>query len=297
MRNRLALCLALLLAVVACAPEPAPEPEAEPAAAPMDDEAAIDAVRASYVAHYNMGHADQVAALFKEDGAAILANGGVSFGRDAIQASLETELAAGPTATITSEDVMVFGDYAASRGSYAIEIAAEDADPMMFGGNFITGFERVGDEWQIAVVMSNYNAPPPEGTPMAAPDEGEMMPDVESPTSALGASYAEHFNMGHPSVVAAMYADDAVSALADGPLLEGRAAIEASLAARADGNLQVAIHQVGNTEMGDGWNLSGGWFEFTNAGEVVQTGNWMALIGTDAEGAQKFQWVLTNANH
>ena len=300
MRVRLAPVLVLLLIVTACAPAAAPDPEPAVDAGPTDDEAAVDAVRAAYVEHYNLGHADMVADLYTEDALTLFADGGVSMGREAIQAALEAALTGGPTASIESGGIVVMGDQAVSRGSYAIEIAAEGEEPVSLNGHFMTGFERVDGEWKISVVLTNFDAPPAPGAqsipgPADAPEE-----ITEGPLAALATSYAEHFNMGHPGVVAAMYADDAVVAFADQPLDEGTEAIEASLAARADGVNQLVIHTVGSEDMGDGWTFGGGWYEVTTPtddGEVSQVGSWLGLASTDADGTTKFKWAISNVRH
>ena len=304
MRSRLAPVLALLLIVTACAPAPAPEPEPEPEpeATATDDVAAVDALLAAYVEHYNLGHADMVADFYTDDAVALLASGSVSLGREAIQASTELAMADGPTLAIESADTMVMGDNAVSRGSYSVEIAAEGAAPVSFGGSYMTGFERIDGEWKISAVLSNYDGPPAEGVPSAPGLDSTEVPEdmTEGPLVAFAASYAEHFNMGHPAVVAAMYADDAVVAFADGPLLEDSAAIEAALTERADGSAQLAIHVIGANDLGEGWHFGGGWYEVTTPtedGEQSQVGNWLGLVSTDEDGTHKFVWAISNMRH
>jgi len=299
MEIRLTPLLILLLIVTACAPA-APEPEPEAEAAPIDDAAAVAALSDEYVLHYNLGHADVVADMYTADAVALLADGSVSMGREAIQAALEVAMASGPTLSLEAADSMVMGDAAVVRGSYSVEIAAEGADPVSFGGNYISGFARVDGEWKLSAVLGNYDAPPGENVP-SAPAPTETPEDMtDGPFVAFAASYAEHFNMGHPTVVAAMYADDAVAAFADGPLLEGNAAIEADLTERADGSTQLAIHVIGSEDIGDGWHFGGGWYEATAStedGEQSQVGNWIGLLSTDADGTHKFVWAVSNLLH
>jgi ketosteroid isomerase-like protein len=294
MRSRLAPVLALLLIITACAPAPAPEPEPE-----MDEAAVVAAILDDYVVHYNLGHADMVADFYTDTAVALLASGSVNMGREAIQVSIELAMANGPTLSIESADTMVMGDNAVSRGSYSVEIAAEGADPVSFGGSYMTRFERVDGEWKISAGLSNYDGPPAEGVPSApALDSPEVPEDMtEGPLVTFAASYVEHFNMGHPAVVAAMYADDAVAAFADGPLLEGNAAIEAALTERADGVAQLAIHVISADDLGDGWHFGGGRYEVTDEDEQSQVGNWIGLVSTDEDGTHKFVWAISNMVH
>jgi len=300
MRFRLAPLLVLLLIVTACAPAPEPEPEpaadAEPVAAA--DTAALDAIRVAYMEHYNLGDADMVAELFTDDAVSLLADGGVRLGREAIQADLTQALAGAPTLGIETDDTMVMGDHAVTRGQYTVEMAPEGSDPVAFGGQFISSFRRVDGEWKIRALMGNYDAPPAAGLPSVGPPEEAMEELTDSPTAALTASYVEHFNLGHPEVVAGMYAADAVAAFANQGVAVGNVAIESALTERiAMGSPQLTIHQVGYEDFGDGWALNGGWYEITattDAGEVHQIGNWLTLVGTDEDGTQKIQWAITN---
>ena len=297
------LLLAVTIALAACAAEePAPEPEPEPAAeAPMDDEAAIDALRASYVEHYNMHHPDVVAAMYAEDGVTLLADGSARMGREAIAAGLAEDVAANPTATINADEIMVMGDNAAMIGNYGLELAPAEGETMSVSGHFMTIFRKQDDEWKIRAVISNYGAPPPPGTPGAGPPEEDPELLADNPLADLTSSYMEHFNMGHASVVAELYTEDAVAGFADSPINRGRAAIEAALEQRmAQGNPQLTIHTVGAEDLGDGWMVGGGWYEIvatTDDGEAHQRGNWMTLVRTEADGSHKIHRAITNALH
>ena len=301
MRSRLVPVLIFLLLASACAPAPEPAPEPEPEAAPMDDAAAVDAVREAYMTHYNLGHADMVADLFTDDGVYLPADSGVHMGREAILAALTEQLEGGPQVAIVTGDTMVRGDYAVVRGSYSVAVAAEGAEPMSSGGYFMTGFRRVDGDWKIGALLSNYDATPAEGTPSMAPPAEVPEELMDSPTAEIATYYATHYNMGHPGMVASVYAEDAVYAPADATLVEGRAAVEAALTeSMAMGSPQLTIHQVGSWDLSDGWFLGGGWYEVTattDDGETVRAGNWMNVVRPDEDGSQKIHWAIANATH
>lgn len=299
MKFRLSALVGVLLMVVACAPEPAPAPE--PEAPPMTDEQAIDALRAAYAEHYNLGHADVVADLYAEDAALLPADGSVNLGRPAIAAALAQELTMSPTLSIADAETMVMGDSAVEIGTYSVSMATpEGGEPMGSSGSYLTVFQRVGDAWKIGVLIGNNDAPPTAGMPAGAMPM-EVPPDlVDSPVAGLTAAYAEHFNLGHADVVAGLYDEDAVAAFADSPMAEGRDAIAAALAERmAMGSPQITIHTVDVTDLGGGWFASGGWYEITatvDGAASMSSGKWLTLVRTDADGTQRIHWAVTNAD-
>jgi uncharacterized protein (TIGR02246 family) len=265
MKFRPTLPIFVGLAVASCAGETgdatAEMEMAEPAVEDVvsADEAALNAFAASYAEHYNMGHASMVAEMHAADAMTLLANGSVNEGMEAITASLEEAMAPSPTLSIDVGDTMVFGDWAVARGAYGVDVTPEGAEAISTSGHYMTVFSRQQDAWKIAFLITNYDAVPPEGFPSV---EGDAEPPVEEGTMTdLVAAYVEHFNAGHASMVAGLYAEDAVSAFSNLPLAEGRAAIEATLGERlAMGSPQLTLHDVGTLDLGDGWAVDGGWY-------------------------------------
>lgn len=99
----------------ACAGEPAEEASpAEVAAAPSPDEQAIMALRSYYEEHFNLHHADMLAATYTEDAWQLPAEGGMREGRAAIQAGLDASMASSPSLGITQTDRLILGDVAVS---------------------------------------------------------------------------------------------------------------------------------------------------------------------------------------
>ena len=94
--------LALLLPFAACGGDAAEEaPAAEETMAAVSDEQALADLREYWQTHYNMHHASVVAGVYTEDAWSLPAAGGLLEGRAAIEADLESAMAASPTATIT----------------------------------------------------------------------------------------------------------------------------------------------------------------------------------------------------
>lgn len=155
-RRALAGCCGVVtaLSLGACAPAPTDE----------DAQAAGEAVaqlRASYVEHYNMGHADVVAELFTEDAVAVFADGARADGRPAIQRALEAELAGSPRLGVTSEEMQVLGDWAVDRGQFSVEVAPE-GEAVTQSGNYIVVCRRGADgTWRVHWLVANAAAAAP----------------------------------------------------------------------------------------------------------------------------------------
>ena len=296
MTTRFGITLATGLFAAACTGDkPAvPASQAPDAAA---DQAAIDKIHADYITHFNLHHASAVADLHSDSAGFFGADGSADMGKAAIMKGLEETLAAKPTLTLTSAATKIFGDQAMARGSYTISMTPPGGAAINLAGNYLTAFRRENGAWKIGGVVTNYDAPPPAGTPrdttMTAPppDAGTM--------KALTAAYVEHYNLGHASEVAKLYTDSAYSAFGDAPAKEGRAAIEAYVAEQiAQGSPQLTIHDVSTTELPGGWAIDGGWFEITAKGPngpVNQVGVYMLLAQRQADNSWKIHWAVNNS--
>ena len=304
MKLRDAWVLVLLIALAACggaAEEPAEEattPAAEePAAAEpmMDDAAALDERTEYFVTHYNMHHADMVAALYTEDAMFLGADGSVLEGRAAIEANFTEGMAGEPTLSLDVLDRTILGDNAISLGTWSLETTPEGAsESMTLGGHFLNWSVKVDGEWMTSAVVTNYDAEPPAEAPRAEPPAEEPEELTDSPLAELTEYYATHFNMGHGDMVADRYTEDAMAAVANQPLASGRAAIAAQLNERvADGSPQLTIHEVAAEDLGDGWILGGGWYEIaTEAGGSA--GAYMLLARAGDDGNMQIHRVVSN---
>ncbi len=295
MKFRIFLALFAVVAIAACggaAEEPAAVPEEAPM---MDDAAAIAALADEFVVHYNLHHASMVNDYYTDEGIVLAANGSVLMGAEARLAYMEAEMAGNPTLAVETDDVMVFGDAAAAHGSYAVEIAPEGADATSVTGNWMGSYEKVDGDWKIALLLTNYDGDPPENLPDPM-GTGEAPPEQEdSPLAELLGYYATHFNMGHGGMVASRYTEDAMTAIAGRPKLEGRAAIEESLNARIEemGSPQLTIHIVGSEEVSDDFVIGGGRYEMAaEAGD--STGAFFILAKRGDDGNLQIQWAVSN---
>jgi uncharacterized protein (TIGR02246 family) len=270
-----------------------------PAAEPTDvssAEAAIDQVRADYMTAYNNHDAAGVAALFGDSATMLEASGAVEMGRGAIESGLTEQMAGSPMVQIDGAATMVFGDMAMNRGTYTLNMTAPDGTSMSTAGSYMSGLQQVDGAWKIMGLITNLNAPPPEGYPMAT-WEGERPPDAGTMTALVNA-YVTAFNAGDAAAVAALHTDDAVLALANEPVAMGRAAIEAALAQGISaGSPQLEVHDVYTMPIEGGYAVDSGWFRTTATtpdGTVTSEGTYMALNKQEADGSWKIHWMVTN---
>jgi len=292
-RNLLVLFLSVTFATACAAQDEAGSETAEAGAETSydtsTDEAALDALRASYAEHYNLGHADMVAAHYAEDAVTVFANGGVQLGREEIEAGL-VEAIAGNSVTIDRDAIHVSGDNAVARGHFSITTPVEGAEPVVVSGQYMTFFVRVDGEWKIQVVASNYDSEPTPEMVM-----GTISPNVDdeedSTMDGLMTAYETAFAAGDASAVAMLYTEDAHVSFANQSVVEGRAAVEARLAELMSGTAD--IHAKGTIDLGDGWMVNGGWYEVaTDDGNSV--GNYLLLASTADDGSHQIHWLVSN---
>lgn len=287
------LILPLVLLIGACqaADDEAATDDGTTTDAVTDATAGIDALRASYVEHYNMGHPDMVADMYAEDAVALMADGSVLLGREAIAAWLAEQMAnASPEVALEQIDEMAFGDTVITIGRWSVTVTPEEgAEPVTRAGNYMATHMPSADGWEVGGVITNYDAQQSaealQGTvPAEAPEE-------ESILGSFLEAYEAAWNAGDAEGVAALYAEDAWYAGADLPAVEGRAAIQQIMEQRLRGEMD--IHGVASWDLGDGWVLDGGWFEISGAAEGDYNGAYWIL--THAEGDQRqVQWLVSN---
>jgi uncharacterized protein (TIGR02246 family) len=254
--------------------------------------AGIDALRASYVEHYNMGHADMVADMYAEDGVALMADGSVLLGREAIAAWLAEQMAgASPEVALEQIDQMAFGDSVVTIGRWSVTVTAEEgAAPVTSGGHYMAAHTPSADGWEVAGVITNYDV-----QQSAEALQGAWPSEPAEEESILGAfleAYEAAWNAGDAEGLAAMYAEDAWYAGADLPAVEGRDAIQQVLEPRVRG--EIDIHGVGSMDLGDGWVLDGGWFEISGAEDGDYVGSYWTLSHADDDGERLIHWLVSN---
>jgi uncharacterized protein (TIGR02246 family) len=303
MKSRLPFYLTLSVFAVACGGDSGDagamaESEAEAEAeVVVDDAAAVAAIAEGFVTHYNLHHASMVADLYTDEGIRLNANGEVNEGRDAIAASMEVAMGASPTLAVTPAEQRIIGDWAVTRGTYGVEVTPEGMEMMAYGGSYLSVAQKMDGEWKIALTITNYDSPRPDGWNWIAPDS-DSEPVTDGPFAELIAGYMTHYNLGHAGMVADYYAEDASVAFADGPWLEGRAAITAGLEdAMAAGSPQLTVHNAGTWDMGESMYLDGGWYEVavtTPDGEMTRGGTYVSVVSRGDDGSSQIHWMVSN---
>ncbi len=259
-------------------------------------EAALDEFTGEFAEYYNMHDAAAVANMYAEDAITLLADGTIATSRDQILANLENAMSSSPSLTLEPAARIVLDDHAVARGHFTVNTTAGEQAVEM-GGNYLTVFTRGEDGgWQVQAVITNYDAPPPEGmprgtTPGETPEDAGTMKEVTD-------FYATHFNMGHASMVADLFTDDGFLARPNAPAAEGRAAIEAALQAAIDqGVSNLVIHDVRTQELGEGWAADMGWHTAdvaTPDGTMSNAGTYISLLKQQEDGSWKLHWLVAN---
>lgn len=292
--------------VAACAPadEPAAEEGAEMAM--PEGEASADFLadlRSQYEEHYDMHHADMVAALYEEDAVAMMADGTVEMGREAVRGELAEAMAMSPDVEITGVERVRFGDVALERGTYEVSMTPEGGETVTTSGYYLNLVERGEEGWRIAWLATNYDAPPAMTPPPSEAEEAGMMAEeaeVPAGLAELESAYEQHFNLGHPEMVADLYTEDAVAMYAEREAATGRAAIAAALGERlGDPPPQLDIHHAETRTLEEGWAAGRGWVTVTatvDGQDVTREGRYVALYREAEDGSWQIHWVLTNVD-
>jgi uncharacterized protein (TIGR02246 family) len=136
-----------------------------PAAGPLSDEdvAAIAALGQQYVEASLAGDAAGIAAVYAEDATEMPPGMVATEGRAAIEARYAEGDEPSPTTfTITSTEIVGFGDLAYDVGTWAAAGEVEGMDPIEVSGKYVCILERQADgSWLWKEVIWNYDMPMP----------------------------------------------------------------------------------------------------------------------------------------
>jgi uncharacterized protein (TIGR02246 family) len=211
---------------------------------------------------------------------------------------LAEQMAGSPMAQIEKAATLVFGDEAVQRGTYTINSTASDGTATSVSGSYMSALGQVDGAWKIQALITNFNAPPPEGYPMGSlpaekpPEQGTM--------SALANAYMQAYNGGDAAAVASLYTDDAVMAFTNEPVATGKAAIQAATEAGvSQGSPKLEIHDVNTHPLGDDYAMDAGWFRVTATtpdGPMTTEGTYVLLCKQAEDGSWKIQWGVTNGH-
>jgi uncharacterized protein (TIGR02246 family) len=295
MKLRTLAALFVGLGVAACG---GPSDDAADSAPAMSqDEQALNDLAQYYATHFNMGHASMVASVYADGATTLNANGMVSVGAEAITASLEAGMAGSPEITLQGGDMMVMDDAAVGWGTYTIAATPEGADPLAYAGAYMTASSKAAGEWKIGLSITNYDSARPDGWPWAESDDSQEPPEDAGTMDDLIGAYMTHWNLGHPSMVADYYTEDATVGFANNPVVHGREAVSAVLAERmAAVPSKLTIHDVATTDYGNGWALDAGWYQMDppDGGDPLQIGGYVALVKQAEDGSWQLHWTVTN---
>jgi ketosteroid isomerase-like protein len=187
MRTAVGAFGALLLLLSGCMKPETPEQ----AQARMSREVAaarptFEAVARSWERYTAAAQADSIAMLFTEQGQQLPPNAPPSVGRPAIQAFQTRQLSQGHTTiSISTDEVLVNGPLAVSRGAYSLEVQPDAHSPpgmkaIADTGKYLIHWHQVGTKWLIADVAWNSNIPLP--APAAKPAAAKPKPKPRTTT-------------------------------------------------------------------------------------------------------------------
>jgi ketosteroid isomerase-like protein len=150
------------------AAETAEQAEARMASETAAARSAIEASNVRFMAHFNAGQGDSVAAHYTEDGRVMAPNMPVASGRQAIAASMG--MMAGATLVLTTESVAANGPLALERGTYSVTLTPPGATaPITDTGKFLVHWRKVGDNWMMVDDIWNSDLPAMPAGPPAKP--------------------------------------------------------------------------------------------------------------------------------
>ncbi|HEV8357114.1 MAG TPA: nuclear transport factor 2 family protein [Gemmatimonadales bacterium] len=166
--------LMTVAAGLAAACQPAAETPQQ-AQARIDSESAaakqaIDSLDAEFAKHFNMGHADVVAAFYTEQAHLMRPNAPVAVGREAIKAALNEFVPMKPELKLTAQSVVANGPVAIEQGVYAMSFTPPGAPgPINETGKYLVHWQLVDGKWLLAADIWNSDVPmaPPPPAPAA----------------------------------------------------------------------------------------------------------------------------------
>ncbi len=168
--RRYAGALAAAALVAACAKTETPEQmDTRIGAESQAARTAIEAATASFVTHFNAGHADSVVQHYMPSAVVMQPNDRTLTGRDSIRAALSQMMGWGTwRLTNTVQSVAANGPIAIVRGRWSMTFTPGANAPMPAmsdSGKFLTHYHRVGDQWLMAEDIWNSDIPLPPPPP------------------------------------------------------------------------------------------------------------------------------------
>lgn len=293
MRIRTLAPFALVLSI-ACGGAEMEEAATEEMTEAMDDapampdaDAAMATITDYWQTHYNMGHGSMVASKFVEDGVLWGSSGAMLYGREAIGEGLQSRMDAGSSEiAIHPGAAMGFGDQVVARGHYVL--TGGDARN---SGYYMGVAENVDGEWALKGMVANLDTPDQTMSAGAMMDMPEGMGgDLVQESSDY---FVTHYNMGHASMVANTFTEDAVAMLPGERAREGRAAVEEGLQALLDAGVMFSGMSTWSAhDLDEGHAVGIG----TYGTEDGSGGHYAALYSRGEGGSLMLHWFLMGAH-
>ena len=252
-----------------------------------DADAAMATITDYWQTHYNMGHGSMVASKFVEDGVLWGSSGAMLYGREAIGEGLQSRMDAGSSEiAIHPGAAMGFGDQVVARGHYVL--TGGDARN---SGYYIGVAENVDGEWALKGMVANLDTPDQTMSAGAMMDMPEGMGgDLVQESSDY---FVTHYNMGHASMVANTFTEDAVAMLPGERAREGRAAVEEGLQALFDAGVMFSGMSTWSAhDLDEGHAVGIG----TYGTEDGSGGHYAALYSRGEDGSLMLHWFLMGAH-
>lgn len=257
------------------------------APAMLDADAAMATITDYWQTHYNMGHGSMVASKFVEDGVLWGSSGAMLYGREAIGEGLQSRMDAGSSElAIHPGAAMGFGNQVVARGHYVL--TGGDARN---SGYYMGVAENVDGEWALKGMVANLDTPDQTMSAGAMMDMPEGMGgDLVQESSDY---FVTHYNMGHASMVANTFTEDAVAMLPGERAREGRAAVEEGLQALFDAGVMFSGMSTWSAhDLDEGHAVGIG----TYGTEDGSGGHYAALYSRGEDGSLMLHWFLMGAH-
>ena len=113
---------------------------------------------------FNRDDLDAVMGFFADDAIVLPNNAPRADGRAAVRAVMAQFLRTPGLAMTLSGSVVTVsaaGDLAIDVGAYQTDMTGPEGRPVRDVGKYVTIYRRVGEEWKIALTVSNSDLPPP----------------------------------------------------------------------------------------------------------------------------------------
>jgi len=139
---------------------------AEQAQARLESESAaartaVDSLTREFMAHFNQGHGDLVAAFYAEQAHVMPPNQPEAVGREAIKAAFAPFFAMKSQLTLTPTTVVASGPLAIDRGTYTVTYTPPGATAAVTDtGKYLVHWQRIDGKWMLMDDIFNSDLPP-----------------------------------------------------------------------------------------------------------------------------------------